>query len=72
MSHGRADEAGPLLARDVKEASAGNGRAQSSVPTFMELRKYNFCVYSGVEHWMLNVYVTSSDIHVYKFALPPI
>ena len=27
MGHGRADEAGPSLARDVKEASAGNGPA---------------------------------------------
>ena len=36
----RADEAGPSLARDVEEASAGNGRAQSSVPTFMGRRKY--------------------------------
>ena len=31
---GRADEAGPWLARDVEEASAGNGRAQSSITTF--------------------------------------
>ena len=30
--HGRADKAGPSLARDVEEASAGNRRAQSSVP----------------------------------------
>jgi len=37
---GRADEAGPLLAREVKEASTGNGRAQSSVPTFLKRRKY--------------------------------
>ena len=34
MGHGRADEAGPLLAQNVKETSAGNGQAQSSVPTF--------------------------------------
>ena len=38
MDHGRADEA----PRDVEEASAGNGRAQSSVPTFLERRKYFF------------------------------
>ena len=40
MGHGRADEAGPSLARDVEEASAGNGPAQSSVPTFLEQRKF--------------------------------
>jgi len=40
MGHGRADEAGPLLVWGVEEASAGNGRAQSRVPTFMERRKY--------------------------------
>ena len=40
MGHGRADEAGPLLAGDVEEASAGNRQAQSSVPTFLKLRKY--------------------------------
>ena len=28
------------MARDVEEVSAGNGRAQSSVPTFLERRKY--------------------------------
>ena len=33
-AHGRADETGPSLAWDVKEASAGNVRAQSIVPTF--------------------------------------
>jgi len=40
MGHGRADEAGPPLAWDIEEASAGNGRAPSSVPTFLEWRKY--------------------------------
>ena len=35
-------EAGPSLAWEVEEASAGNGRAQSRVPTFMERRKYMF------------------------------
>ena len=40
MGHGRADEAGPLLAWDVEEASAGNVRAQSSVPIFFKQRKY--------------------------------
>ena len=40
MGHGRAEEAGPSLAWDAEKASAGNGRAQSSVPTFMERRKY--------------------------------
>ena len=39
VGHGRADEVGPSLARDVEEASAGNGRAQSSVPTFLERRR---------------------------------
>ena len=39
-AHGRADEAGPSLARDVQEASAGDGQAQSSVPTFFKRRKY--------------------------------
>ena len=38
-AHGRDDEAGPLLAWDIEEASAGNGRAQISVPTFLEQRK---------------------------------
>ena len=42
-AHGRADEAGPSLSRDVEQASAGNGRAQSSVPNFMEQRK---CYYA--------------------------
>ena len=28
------------MAWDIKEASAGNGRAQSSVPTFFKQRKY--------------------------------
>ena len=42
MGHGRFDKAGPSLARDVEEASAGNGRAQSSVPTFLKRSKYNF------------------------------
>jgi len=37
---GRADEAGPALAWEVMEASAGNGRAQSSAPTFLKRRKY--------------------------------
>jgi len=37
---GRADVAGPALALEVKEASAGTGRAQSSVPTFLIRRKY--------------------------------
>ena len=36
MGNGRADETGPSLARDVKEASAGNGLAKSRVPTFMK------------------------------------
>ena len=40
MGRGRADEVGPWLAQDVEEASAGNGRAQSSVPAFLERRKY--------------------------------
>ena len=39
MGPGRADEAGALLARDFEEAFAGNGRAQTNVPTYMELRK---------------------------------
>ena len=39
--HSRADEAGPSLARDVEEASAGNERAQSSIPTFFKRRKYH-------------------------------
>jgi len=39
MGHGRADEAGPSLERDVEEASAGNGRALLSVPTFSKRRK---------------------------------
>ena len=39
-AHGRADQAGPSLAQDVEEASAGNGRAQSSIITFMKERKY--------------------------------
>ena len=30
------------MALDVEEASAGNVRAQSSVPTFLERRKYFF------------------------------
>ena len=40
MGHGRANEAGRSLARDIEEASAGNGQAQSTVPTFMKRRKY--------------------------------
>ena len=40
MGHGRADEAGPSLPKDAEEASAGNGRALSSVPTFLERRTY--------------------------------
>ena len=40
MGHGRADKAGPSLARDVAEASAVNGLAQSIVPTFLKQRKY--------------------------------
>ena len=35
---------GPLLTRDVEEVSEGNGRAKSSVPTFLERKK---CVYFG-------------------------
>ena len=46
MGHGRADKAGSLLAWDVEEASAGNGLAKSSVPTFLERRKYQtFCLF---------------------------
>ena len=36
MGCGRADEAGPSLAWDVEEASAGNGRVQSRVPIFFQ------------------------------------
>ena len=39
MGHGRADKAGPSLAKDVEEASAGDGPAQSSVPTFLKRSK---------------------------------
>ena len=39
-AHGRADEAEPSLARDVEEASVGNGQAKSSVPTFLKWRMY--------------------------------
>ena len=40
MGPGRADEAGPSLSRDVEEASAGDGRSQSSVPTFLKRMKH--------------------------------
>ena len=39
LGPGRNEQAGPSLARDIEEASAGNGRAQSSIPTFMGRRK---------------------------------
>ena len=35
---------------DVEEASAGNGRAQSSVPAFMERRKYKKLVFQAVSY----------------------
>ena len=50
MGHGRADEVGPLLAQDVEEASARNRRAQSSVPTLLERRKF-VCFITLQEHW---------------------
>ena len=41
MAHGKADKAGLSLAQDGEEASAGNGRVQSSVSTFFKRREYS-------------------------------
>ena len=40
----RADKAGPSLAWDIQEASAGNGLAQSNIPTFLKWSKYYLAV----------------------------
>ena len=44
MGPGRADKAGPLLAQDTEEASARNGRAQSSVRTFFETEEVEMII----------------------------
>ena len=57
MSQGRADEAGPLLERYVEEVSAGNGQAQSSVPTFKKQSKYNGVIVASI--FLVAVYTMS-------------